>query len=58
MDTTEGYRLAFCHLFQTISSRLKKDIKWQHIHNTSAGFKAVVVDMDSKQFAGMYFINI
>jgi len=58
MDTTEGYRLAFCYLFQTISHRLKKDITWQHIHNTSSGFKAVVLDMDSKQFAGMCYKNV
>jgi len=56
MDCTEGYRLAFCYLFQTISNRLQKDITWQHIHNTSSGFKAIVVDIDSKQFTGVYLL--
>ena len=50
MDTTRGYRLMFQRLFKLVENVLETQVRWHHLHNS--GFKAIVTDMDSKQFSG------
>ena len=51
-STTRTYELCFKRVFQLLSERLRKRIRWKHIHGGEEGFEAVASDMDSKQIAG------
>ena len=44
--------MCFERVFQLLSERLRKRIRWKHIHGGEEGFEAVVSDMDGKQMAG------
>lgn len=50
-ETTETYTEVFMHLFSTIIERkLDLRVRWRCIHGD--GLVAVVMDQDSKQWAG------
>ncbi|OCK85458.1 hypothetical protein K432DRAFT_33984 [Lepidopterella palustris CBS 459.81] len=49
-DTTEMYKRVFQHFFQIVEDQYQIPIRWQHLHGS--GFQAVVLDQDSKQYAG------
>jgi hypothetical protein len=40
----------FQRLFKLVENVLETQVRWHHLHNS--GFKAIVTDMDSKQFSG------
>ena len=44
--------MCFERVFQLISERLQKQIRWKHIYGGEEGFEAVTSDMDGKQMAG------
>jgi hypothetical protein len=47
------YQDLFQRLFNVITLRLGRPIRWQHLHGD--GFAAVISDMDAKQVTGKRF---
>lgn len=37
-----------------LKDRFRIDLKWQHLHGS--GLKAVIMDQDPKQFAGIIYV--
>lgn len=50
-ESTEMYTILFQKAFRIIGQQAGKLVQWQHIHGS--GFGCIVMDMDSKQMAGM-----
>jgi hypothetical protein len=54
--TTEGYYLLFKRVFTLIKKITGQDVEFNSIH--SSGINGIIVDVDSKQYTGKYFLGI
>lgn len=51
-DSTEMFTRLFKKVFAIFEELIGYKVQWFHLHN--AGFKTMVMDMDAKQFSGMF----
>lgn len=54
LQTAEMYKILFQEVFRIICQQVGQLVQWQHIHK--AGFGCIVMDMDSTQMSGKYYI--
>lgn len=51
-DSKEGYARLFFRVFTLVSEVTGRPFQFHYLHG--AGLKTIVVDMDTKQFTGMF----
>lgn len=52
-ETTEMYLRVLQFFFSLLKDRFQIDIRWYHLHGS--GFRAIIMDQDPKQYAGIIY---